>query len=289
EVERRVALQTAELRRLHSRSEKAFERQADALALISHEFRNPIFAILGHAELMTDGRFRDDDTGWAQEWGATIKGAAEELLRHVNDILEFSRSQASRERLALEAVDVVAQVSSLRPTFEALARRGELVLTVDAAPRVPEVRANADAVRDVALNLVSNAVKYTPPGGAVRITVRPDGDRVLLAVSDTGVGIPSAERRQIFEPFYRVEGVRAMHGQLSTGLGLALTQQLVKAMGGAVAVESEVGAGSTFTVSLRKAQARSRVKGGPKSNGSNGSNGSPATSAAARTAQTSQT
>lgn len=255
---------------MHGESVEAVERQAEALALISHELRNPIFSVVAHAELLLDRRLSRDAPEWVREYGETIKAAGHDLLRQVDHILEASRLRRLPVKLDLTDVSLGEHLAELEPTMRALARRADLALDLHVAPALPSVRADRHRLREIVLNLASNAIKYTPPGGKVEVVAAKEDGAVVLAVRDTGVGIPPEAFERLFEPFYRVEGTTAQRGESSTGLGLAITERLVKAHGGDITVESTPGGGSVFTVRFptgrrakARAAARSRAKVSP--------------------------
>lgn len=255
ELENRVEQRTEELRRLYQEVVKASEARQEFFAAISHEFRTPLFAILGHAEMMLDPGFRPDGRSWRTEFGKTIKGAAGDLLGRVNDILDLAKLESGRMDVETRELSLPAVIADLRGTITALARRSDLDARFHVPASLPMVHADPARLRQILLNLISNAVKYTPAGGRIDLTVAAADGRVDVSVSDTGVGIPKEAGEHVFEPFYQVAGTRAQRGQASTGLGLALTKRLVEAHGGEIWFTSEPKKGSTFTFSLRTAGA----------------------------------
>lgn len=250
ELERQVAARTEELRLLHAESSAALERQEEGLALLSHEFRNPLFAISGLAELTLDEDMGQDLPAWVQEFAATIKASADELLLQVNSILELSRMERRPAAFVPEPVSLAEVLDHLDPTLRALGRRAEVAVDIAVAPDLPRVLGEARRLGEVVLNLASNALKYTPSGGATSIRAHADDGCVVVTVTDTGVGIPDDALASLFEPFYRVEGTRAQKGQPSSGLGLTITKRLVDDLAGDISVRSVVGAGTTFEVRL---------------------------------------
>jgi len=250
ELELRVSTRTEELQRVYDQLAEVLRARTEVFAAISHEFRSPLFAILGHADLMADPNFRPAKRHWRRDFAATLRQSAELVLGRVNELLDIARVESTAIELDRADIAIGDVIADLRGTLEALARRGDLDLRVDVAPALPTVWADAGRVREVVLNLVSNAVKYTPPGGSVTVTARSGGGQVCVGVSDTGVGIPPAAGERVFEPFYRVHGVSAHGGEASTGLGLAMVQRLVRAHGGDVDYKSELGRGSEFVFTL---------------------------------------
>lgn len=261
DMDLKLASRTEELRRLYREAAGTLERERDAFSLVSHELRNPLFAVLAHAELMADPEFSPDAPDWCREYAGTIQRAAEGALEVVNNVLSEHALGEQGVALQLEPLSLGDEVRSLEGTIRALAHRGDLAARIDVDPDLPAVNADRERVRQILQNLVSNAVKYTPAGGSMWLRAHASGDAVELSVGDTGVGIPAEALDQIFEPFYRVEGATPSQAQPRTGLGLSIVKRLVEAQGGEIRVESEVGRGSTFTVSLAAVSpARSRGK-----------------------------
>jgi signal transduction histidine kinase/FixJ family two-component response regulator len=232
-------------------------RRAEALAEIdraktaffsnvSHEFRTPLTLMLGPleealavpAEALPRKR---DDLAMSHRSGLR-------LLRLVNMLLDFSRIEAGRLQASYEPVDFAGFTAELASEFRAATERAGLRLTVDCPPLAEPVWIDRDMWEKIVLNLVSNAFKFTLDGGiTVRVSQR-DG-RAVLSVEDTGIGIPARELPQVFDRFHRIEGARGRTHE-GTGIGLALVQELTKLHGGSVEVESTLGTGSTFAVTV---------------------------------------
>jgi signal transduction histidine kinase len=259
ELEMRVAARTEELQRVYDELNAVLAARTDVFAAVSHEFRSPLFAILGHADLMADPNFRPPNKRWRAEFATTLRESAQMLLGRVNELLNIARIESGAVELDLEGVAIADVVADIRGTVRALARRGDLTFTIEIAPNLPLIHADRQRLREIVMNLLSNAIKYTPAGGKVTLLVGGDDEHVCIRVADTGVGIPAEIGERIFEPFYRVRGVEAQGGQASTGLGLALVQRLVRAHEGEVGFECEPGRGTTFTVTL---PARNRASAG---------------------------
>jgi signal transduction histidine kinase len=187
---------------------------------------------------------------------AIIGRAAERLSTLVDELLSLARAESGELKVEVAPVDATAVVEEVWASLAPLARRDrQIILVRDAADGVPQVLADRQRLTQVLLNLTRNAIAYTPAGGIVSISLRaPDAETVTLAVADTGMGIPQEDLDRIFERFYRTDGSRARSSG-GFGLGLAIVRDFVTAMGGAITVESTVGEGSTFTVTLRPAAA----------------------------------
>ncbi len=240
-LESRVEQRTAEVQRL-------MQERSNFFAMLSHELRTPLAIIINQADLLEDGVTASDPsaTGEAAE---SIRRSGTQLLTLVNDILEVARAEAGRLEITIEPVDPRAALDDLRSTLRGLAAARDITLTVRTPRSLPVVAADPRRLREVILNIVDNAVKYTPAGGTVTVSAAAVGDVVEIAVTDTGVGIPADIGEQIFEPFYRVKGTSTQHGEASSGLGLALAHRLMTALDGSLRYESTE-TGTTFTISL---------------------------------------
>lgn len=260
ELEMRVAVRTEELERLYQEVVKASEARSEFFATISHEFRTPLFAIIGHAETMLDPEFRPRSNRWRPEFAKTIKGSAQDLLDRINDILDLAKFEAGGSQVTLEDVEILEVLNELRGIFVPLARKSDLRVHIDLPRTLPPVRADVERLRQIVLNMMSNAIKYTPAGGEVRLGATANNSQVEVWVQDSGIGIPDSIGDQVFEPFYRVPGTKAQKGQASTGLGLALTKRLVEAHGGKISFKSKPGEGTIFTFSLVTASKTSKQR-----------------------------
>jgi len=220
------------------------------VANASHELRTPLAAIRGFAEtLLGDAALAEEQR---RSYLEVIDRHARRLGTLVDDLLELSRIESGQAPLELQPVDVAAVASGLVRDCEA--RLVEKRLEADSELSGPGVAwADAQAVWQILSNLLDNAIKYTEPGGRIRIRIQGDARRVRVRVSDTGAGIPERDLARIFERFYRVDRARsrALGG---TGLGLSIVKHLVQSQGGEITVESELGRGSTFSFTLPRAK-----------------------------------
>jgi len=222
----------------------------DFVANASHELKTPLTSIRGYAERLGDLQLPDS----ARSAVDAISSNARRLQALVEDLLELSRIESGNLFLQPEPVDVAELARRLLRDLEPRLRAGEVTAEV-AAEGDPRAWADRRAVEQVLGNLLDNAVKYTPAGGRVAVTLRPGvGHRLHLSVSDTGIGIPRKDLPRIFERFYRVDPgrSRALGG---TGLGLAIVKHLVQVLGGQLGVESQPGQGSRFWVELPRPDA----------------------------------
>jgi signal transduction histidine kinase len=244
-LELKVQERTEEVRRL-------LRQRTEFFAALSHEFRTPLAVMLRQADMLLATR-APRPTRWSVETGKVIKQSGHQLLTAINDILDLAKAEAGGLELELEEVRLGDVIREARLTMDGLAKAGRLKIAVNVPRDLPAVRADRTRLREIVLNLVDNAVKYTPEGGSVEISAAPRNGHVAVSVSDTGIGIPPAAKDRVFEPFYRVEGTKTQRGQAATGLGLALTKRLVEAQGGRITLKSKKGSGTTFTFTVRAA------------------------------------
>jgi PAS domain S-box-containing protein len=240
-----LARQASELSAQNERLRELDRLKDEFIATVSHELRTPLTSIIGYIELLRDEGMDGPNTGQFTE---VIGRNAEQLLRLVGDLLFLSRMRTGKLAIDLHATDLAGlaakAVAEMRP--QARRKNVELVLSATAVPPFA-----ADPVRITQLlgNLISNAVKFTAAGGRVDVSIGAQEDRAVLAVADTGAGIPAADREKIFERFYR-SATAARLVVPGTGLGLPIVKAIVEAHGGSITVDSAEGQGSTFTVHL---------------------------------------
>ena len=226
---------------------KRLERvRQDFVANVSHEIRTPIAAILGYAETLQSGALGDAVHG--PQMVDIIHRQSERLSELVSDLLELSRLDAGERPLTVGSVAVSEVVARAAEAVEPRATAKHITITHHVAAGLA-ARGEAKALEQVLVNLLDNAVKYTPEGGSVELTARHEASRVELSVRDTGLGIEAKHLPRLFERFYRVDRGRSRE-MGGTGLGLSIVRHLVSAMGGDVRVQSQLGTGSTFTVTL---------------------------------------
>jgi PAS domain S-box-containing protein len=228
-------------------SEEANRTKAGFLAAMSHELRTPLNAIAGYADLLLAG-VGGEVTEQHRDYLQRIRGSQQHLLAIINDILNFSRIEAGQLKYDIGRVPLSGVVDTVIPMVEPQARLKQLKITSN--PDASAVaRADQSKVEQIVLNLLSNAVKFTLADGAITIDVALAGDQVTLRVQDTGIGIAPGDLKAIFQPFVQV-GRSLTSPHEGTGLGLAISNDLARGMGGRLDVESTVGQGSTFTLTL---------------------------------------
>ncbi len=223
--------------------------KSDFLAAMSHELRTPLNAIIGFSELLTEGGEEAGDPATVQGYAEHIHGSGLHLLELVNDVLDLARVEAGRLDLKPTDLELDALVRQTVATVRPLADEKHLTVAMELAPT--KLEADPARVRQILLNLLSNAIKFTADGGEIRLSLdRDEAGAARLRVGDTGRGIAADDLEKVFEAFHQGNGQGTATHHEGTGLGLALTRQLVEAHGGTIGVTSEVGRGSEFTVLL---------------------------------------
>ena len=248
-TERRAAQQRAiEDAKRVAEAEAASRTKSEFLTAMSHELRTPINATKGYVELLEMG-VGGDLTDQQRDYLSRIRRSQEHLLGVITDLLNYGRIEAGHVSLDIEPVPIDGVVETVLTMVEPQAERSGL--TIHRTPCPPRLIARADRTKteQIVLNLLSNAVKFTPSGGRVSVACEAKDAQVLVRVADTGPGIEPEHQARIFEPFVQV-GRSLSSTHEGTGLGLTISRQLARAMGGDVTVESKVGEGSTFLLSL---------------------------------------
>ncbi|MER3438544.1 MAG: hypothetical protein C4346_13700 [Chloroflexota bacterium] len=236
-----------QVREAKAAAEEANRLKSEFLSTMSHELRTPMNAIIGYAQLMLDGL--DGELTPQQEADiAQIARSADQLLQLINDVLDLSKIEAGRLKLSPEPLDINRLVEDVCAGLRAQDMAKGIALRVEEPEKLPAVSADATRIRQVLINLVGNAIKFTERG-EVCVSTRRQAEWVLIDVADTGIGIPPEALEFIFEEFRQADGstTRRFGGR---GLGLAIARKLARMHGGDITVQSTVGVGSAFTLHL---------------------------------------
>ena len=254
-----LSLKTAELEATAIRAESANRAKTQFMANMSHEFRTPLNAIIGFSEVMRDRIFGPLGNDRYASYVGDIHQSASHLGAMIKEILDLTKAEQGKMELDNGPVVLDDIVDMTVRMVNQRAEAKHLSLTTDIESMLPTLSTDAVKLRQILLNLVSNAVKFTPPNGTIAIRGTMAGDSVVLSVSDTGIGISEKDLPKVMEPFGQVANAFSRNHE-GTGLGLPLTKELVDVLGGRMRLESEVGIGTTVTVWLPiKATAASAV------------------------------
>ena len=224
---------------------EASKAKSEFLANVSHELRTPLNAVIGFSEVLADEK-TEGLSDRQRDFLKAIHNGGEHLLSLINDILDLSKIESGRMPLNLEVVEPVAIVSEVVAMLQGQAENNELDLGAVSEDGIPAVSVDPRLFREILLNLVSNAIKFTPAGGSVQVLARMERSELIVQVVDTGIGIAEKDQAKVFEQFFQVDGTytRKFRG---TGLGLGLVRRMVEMHGGTVTVQSAPGEGATFT------------------------------------------
>jgi len=227
---------------------KELERLKDEFVFIAaHELRTPVTAIRGYAEMLGDVSQSLPEQG--KEFVTRLQQSGARLATLVNDLLEVARSQAGRLKVETTPQDLVGIIQTTLAELTPLAKEKNHAVTFTPPANLPQVMADQAKLQEVLVNLVGNAIKYTPAGGGVEVSVEQQGSEVATHIKDNGIGIGPEDQAKLFQRFFRVESEETKSIQ-GTGLGLFIVRQIVEHMNGKIWVESTKGQGSTFSFSL---------------------------------------
>lgn len=242
-----IQAQVAALRRLNTDLETANQHKSEFLATMSHELRTPLNAIIGFSELLADDIVINEDE--RRECLMDIHSSARHLLSLINDVLDVAKIESGKMEMRPVAFAVAEELREAERAMAPLILSNRQTLSVAVAPTTLYVYADRARFRQIVLNVLSNANKFTPEGGSITVVVDGDDDQIFIRITDTGIGIRPEDAPKVFEAFRQIDGSlsRRYNG---TGLGLALTQRLVELQGGTIGFESEPSVGTTFTIAL---------------------------------------
>jgi two-component system phosphate regulon sensor histidine kinase PhoR len=231
---------------------KAENMRRDFVANVSHELRTPVTIIKGYAETLLNGTLESDPLR-ATRFVEIISSHSDRLTNLVNDILTLSSLESKEALLELNPIDVSGTIAKACMLLQERAARKHIAISIESVSNaLPRVMADQGRLEQVVVNLLENAIKYTPDGGSVRLFTEDEDTFIRVSVADSGIGIPFKDLPRIFERFYRVDEARTRE-QGGTGLGLAIVKHIVQLHGGTVSVTSEPGQGSVFSFTLKKA------------------------------------
>ena len=237
-----------EIQQKSAQLEIANRHKSEFLANMSHELRTPLNAIIGFSDVLLQKMFGELNEQQA-DYLEDIRSSGTHLLTLINDILDLSKIEAGRMELELAPFSLVAALNNAVTLVRERAQSHGIKLELDVAPQLDTVVADERKVKQVVVNLLANAVKFTPDGGTVTLHADRDDGTVRLAVKDTGIGIAPADQQRIFEEFQQA-GTQTEKSREGTGLGLTLSRRMVELHGGTITLDSAPGKGSTFTVAL---------------------------------------
>ncbi len=230
-------------------AETANRAKSEFLANMSHELRTPLNAIIGFSTMMREGMMGPINAKYA-EYAGMVCDSGTHLLAIINDILDLAKAESGKLELREEDVDIARVVALSSTIVREMAEKNGVTYDVALAEVMPHVRADSSKLQQILINLLGNAVKFTPSGGSVSLSAHPSADGGLVfEIADTGIGIPSDKIDVALAPFGQVDS-RLARKYEGTGLGLPLTKRLVEMHGGILNISSELGKGTTVTVYL---------------------------------------
>ncbi len=237
-----------ELTQARAQAERASSQKSEFLARVSHEIRTPLNAIIGFSELMMDEKFGPIGNGRYRDYLRDINQSGNHVLELVNDLLDISKIEAGQQEMAHEAVSLNETLGQVVAMMQPQANGERVIIRSSFATRLPDVVADLRSVRQIALNLLSNAVRYTPAGGQVIVSTAYERDgSVAIRIRDTGVGMSSAELDEAMKPFKQINTLRRKRGD-GTGLGLPLTRAMVEANRAQFSINSTPGEGTLVEI-----------------------------------------
>lgn len=228
------------------------EVMAQFVSNISHELRTPITCIKGYVETLLDGAMSDPET--SKHFLGIIHEETERLNRLIRDLLDFSLMESRKAKMNMISLNLGELVRDAVDFLHDYAERKKIALKAQVSSFLPEVQGDEDRLEQVLINIIDNAIKYTPDGGNVLVSCAKEDDFVKVGITDTGYGIPKEDLERVFERFYRVDSDRSTKTG-GRGLGLAISKHIVDAHGGTIWVESQLGKGSTFYFTIPAAGA----------------------------------
>lgn len=248
ELKRRVDMATEELREANKELERLNQIKSDFVSTVSHELRTPLTSIQGYVSLMADG-----DTGSInneqKEFLGIVKEESQRLTRLISDLLDISKIEAGKMQMVFDDFNLLDFMNKYKNEVKSMASPKNIKVYVTAPHKLPDIKADADKIKQIFNNLVSNAIKFARKNTTLKIVIKENHDNIQVDVTDEGIGIAEKDLKNLFEKFQQVDN-KMTRKTGGTGLGLAITKHLVEAHGGKIWVKSKVGEGSTFSFSL---------------------------------------
>jgi len=263
---RELCHEIEEVRRRASEASQEAETCKERLSIASHEFRTPLNAIIGFSDVMRQEMFGPLGDPRYRRYAELLHDSGNRLLDMINDFLDLSKLDAGRLELNIQTIEVLRVIVDSVRALEVLAAKSHVCFSVHVFDGVSLLIADDKRLRQMVLNLLSNALKFTPAGGEISIDAYRRGQSIAISVSDTGVGMREEDVAVALEPFGQVEN-RALPNSQGTGLGLPLTKQLAELHGGTLELESRPGRGTTVTILLPEQGARPRKSAKPHQSG----------------------
>jgi signal transduction histidine kinase len=248
ELETKVKLRTRELSQALEEIKQISKRKSDFISAVSHELRTPLTSIKGYASILLRGKLGSIPQK-VKERLEKINYHSDDLTKLINDLLDISRIESGKQELDLKALNLCELVNKVLDLLSPQIKEKNLQTQVLADKELPEVNADRRQLERVLINLVSNAIKFTPKSGTISIQAKPKDGTMQIDISDTGVGIPAKDLPHIFDEFYRSENA-INENVKGSGLGLSLAKYIVAAHNGKIWVKSELNKGATFSFTL---------------------------------------
>ena len=248
ELESKIKERTKELSEALEEIKKVTKRKSDFVSAVAHELRTPLTSVKGYAALLIAGKLGEISPGVKQRL-EKINKHADGLTQLINDILDISRIESGRQEMKIEAINVPEIIESVADLLMPQLKEKDIQLVKDVTDDVKAVAADQGQIKRVFINLLSNALKYTPPKGTITIRARKKDALAQIDISDTGIGISPNNLPKLFQEFYR-EDTETNQNVKGTGLGLALVKSIIEAHQGKIWVESRLGIGTTFSFTM---------------------------------------
>jgi cell cycle sensor histidine kinase DivJ len=245
----RAKLHEEQLETARTEAERASLWKDRFLANVSHELRTPLNAIIGFAEMLANPELTPANPEKTREYAQIIETSGQHLLSVVNSILDVSKIEAGAFELAPEPFSLPALADSCFDMIRLKAERAGIAIVRNYAANLEDIVADKRSCKQVLINLISNAIKFTPRGGSVSLELKPQGNSLKIVIADTGIGIAPKDLAQLGEPFFQASANYDRHFE-GTGLGLSVVRGLVGLHGGSISIESAIGEGTTITVRL---------------------------------------